>query len=191
MRTRRGLCYPRTDVCVDKIAVKRRDFAGYNMACRKRQRISPVIAGNVDLFDALPDDLVISILSKLSSSASCPSDFINVLITYVHLFTPLFRFLFQDGKDIIFFYVLRNLLGFFFVCVWNRCKRLNSFALQPLVLSKASSKLFAIKAENWSESAHRFLKCCTDAGNVEACYTLGMVSFYFYLLILASSFSRI
>ncbi|MFQ6629621.1 hypothetical protein Gotur_008068 [Gossypium turneri] len=139
MRTRRGLCYPRADVCVDKIVVKRRDFAGYNMACRKRQRFSPVIAGNSDLFDALPDDLVISILSKLSSSASCPSDFINVLIT---------------------------------------CKRLNSFALQSLVLSKASSKLFAIKAENWSESAHRFLKCCADAGNVEACYTLGMIRFY-------------
>ncbi|MBA0765846.1 hypothetical protein Gotri_014967, partial [Gossypium trilobum] len=139
MRTRRGLCYPRADVCVGKIVVKRRDFAGYNMACRKRQRFSPVIAGNSDLFDALPDDLVISILSKLSSSASCPSDFINVLIT---------------------------------------CKRLNSFALQPLVLSKASSKLFAIKAENWSESAHRFLKCCADAGNVEACYTLGMIRFY-------------
>ncbi|PPS19664.1 hypothetical protein GOBAR_AA00909 [Gossypium barbadense] len=139
MRTRRGLCYPRADVCVDKIVVKRRDFTGYNMACRKRQRFSPVIAGNSDLFDALPDDLVISILSKLSSSASCPSDFINVLIT---------------------------------------CKRLNSFALQPLVLSKASSKLLAIKAENWSESAHRFLKCCADAGNVEACYTLGMIRFY-------------
>ncbi|KAK8484506.1 hypothetical protein V6N13_108159 [Hibiscus sabdariffa] len=139
MRTRRGLCYPREDVCVDEIGVKRTDFAGCNMLCRKRQRFSPVVAGKSDLFDALPDDLVISILSRLSSSASCPSDFFNVLIT---------------------------------------CKRLNSFALQPLVLSKASPKLFAVKAENWSESAHRFLKSCADVGNVEACYTLGMIRFY-------------
>ncbi|KAE8723913.1 F-box protein [Hibiscus syriacus] len=109
------------------------------MGCRKRQRFSLVVAEKSDLFDVLPDDLVISILSKLSSSASCPSDFINVLIV---------------------------------------CKRLNSFALQPLVLSKASPKLFAVKAEKWSESAHRFLKSCADAGNVEACYTLGMIRFY-------------
>ncbi|KAK8627534.1 hypothetical protein V6N13_135143 [Hibiscus sabdariffa] len=139
MRTRRGLCYPREDVFVDEIGVKRTDFAPCDMLCRKRQRFSPVVAGKSDMFDALPDDLVISILSRLSSSASCPSDFFNVLIT---------------------------------------CKRLNRFALQPLVLSKASPKLFAVKAENWSESAHRFLKSCADAGNVEACYTLGMIRFY-------------
>ncbi|XWS69251.1 hypothetical protein CRYUN_Cryun04dG0163300 [Craigia yunnanensis] len=139
MRTRRGLCYPRADVCVDKIVVKRRDFAGENTACRKRQRLLPEIAGKSDLFDVLPDDLVISILSKLSYRARCPSDFINVLIT---------------------------------------CKRLNSLALHSPVLSKASPKMFAIKPKNWSESAHRFLKTCADAGNVEACYTLGMIRFY-------------
>ncbi|XVE85322.1 hypothetical protein DITRI_Ditri17bG0082400 [Diplodiscus trichospermus] len=139
MRTRRGLCYPRADVCVDTIVVKQRDFAGDFMACRKRQRLSPKIAGKSDLFDALPDDIVISILCKLSSTARCPSDFVNVLIT---------------------------------------CKRLNSLALHSLVLSKASPKTFAIKAKNWSESAHKFLKTCADAGNVEACYTLGMIRFY-------------
>lgn len=90
MRTRRGLCYPRADVCVEKLVVKRRDFAGDNMACRKRQRFSPEIARKSDLFDALPDDLVISILCKLSSTARCPSDFVNVLITYVDVFTGLF-----------------------------------------------------------------------------------------------------
>lgn len=36
-----------------------------------------------DFFYALPDDLVVSILCKLSSTATCPSDFINVLLTYV------------------------------------------------------------------------------------------------------------
>ncbi|XP_022734161.1 F-box protein At1g67340-like [Durio zibethinus] len=139
MRTRRGLCYPKADVFVDRIVVKRRDFAGDNMGCRKRQRFSPEIAGKSDFFDALPDDLIISILCKLSSTARCPSDLINVLIT---------------------------------------CKRLNSLALNSLVLSKASPKMFSIKAKSWSESSHGFLKTCADAGNVEACYTLGMIRFY-------------
>lgn len=34
-----------------------------------------------DLFDGLPDDIVISILCKLSATASAPSEFISVLIT--------------------------------------------------------------------------------------------------------------
>ena len=48
------------------------------------------------------------------------------------------------------------------------------------MLSKTSQKTFAIRAKNWSEFAHRFLKLCADAGNVEACYTLGMVSLLFF-----------
>jgi hypothetical protein len=95
MRTRRGFCYPRVvgggggDVYMSSektvVVKRRRDSAGDHMPCRKRNRKSPEIAGKCDLFDALPDDLVISILCKLSSSAGCPSDFINVLITYVTL----------------------------------------------------------------------------------------------------------
>ncbi|KAF7833980.1 F-box protein [Senna tora] len=92
-----------------------------------------------DHFDVLPDDLVVFILSKLSSSASSPSHFINILST---------------------------------------CKRLNRLGLHHLVLSKAGAKVFAVKAKNWSESAHRFLKLCVNAGNVDASYTLGMIRFY-------------
>lgn len=44
--------------------------------CKRRRR-------GIDLFDALPDDIVLSILSKLSASARRPSDFISVLLTYV------------------------------------------------------------------------------------------------------------
>ncbi|KAL4384234.1 hypothetical protein GQ457_15G003770 [Hibiscus cannabinus] len=137
MRTRRGICYPKPDICVEekKRVVKNRDFMG----CRKRQRLTPETAGESDMFDVLPDDIVVSVLSKLSSTARCPSDFINVL---------------------------------------NTCKRFNSLALNSVVLSKASPEMFAVKAKNWSESAHRFLKTCADAGNVEACYTLGMIRFY-------------
>lgn len=58
----------------------------------------------------------------------------------------------------------------------NRCKRLNRLGLHSVVLSKAGPKAFAIRAKNWSDSAHRFLKQCVSAGNIEACYTLGMVS---------------
>ncbi|KAE8707286.1 F-box protein [Hibiscus syriacus] len=60
----------------------------------------------------------------------------------------------------------------------STCKRFNNLALNSVVLSEASPKTFAVKAKNWSESAHRFLKSCADAGNVEACYTLGMIRFY-------------
>ncbi|KAH7515489.1 F-box protein At1g67340 [Ziziphus jujuba] len=144
MRTRRGLCYPRVaGVCnPDNTAVmKRKDFSGERLVCRKRIKKSPEVSasGGLDFFDGLPDDLVISILCKLSSSSTCPLDFLNVLIT---------------------------------------CKRLKGLALNSLVLSKASQKTFAVKAKNWSESAHRFLKQCADAGNIEACYTLGMIRFY-------------
>ncbi|XP_065875298.1 F-box protein At1g67340 [Euphorbia lathyris] len=142
MRTRRGLCYPRRDFYFDFRLVKRRKLgvftAGEDMGCRKKQRVSPD-NDNTDFFDTLPDDIVMCILSKLSSTASSPSDFINVLIT---------------------------------------CKRLNGLGLNSLVLSKASQKIFQIQAKNWSDSAHRFLKQCADAGNVEACYTLGMIRFY-------------
>ncbi|OMO84086.1 hypothetical protein CCACVL1_11004 [Corchorus capsularis] len=109
------------------------------MLQRKRQRTSRKTTEKSDFFDGLPDDLVVSILRKLSSSASYPSDFINILLT---------------------------------------CKRLNRLGLHRFVLSKAGSKSLAVKATNWSDSAHRFLKNCINAGNIEACYTLGMIRFY-------------
>ncbi|PON50665.1 Eukaryotic elongation factor 2 kinase [Parasponia andersonii] len=150
MRTRRGFCYPRVvgggrgDMFLEKIELinKRKELvAETNINSRKKIRTSPDISTSdgSDFFDSLPDDLVISILTKLSSTAGCPSDFINVLIT---------------------------------------CKRLNGLGLHSMVLSKASQKTFSVKASNWSESTHRFLKQCSDAGNVEACYTLGMIRFY-------------
>ncbi|GAB2213414.1 hypothetical protein Drorol1_Dr00021454 [Drosera rotundifolia] len=92
-----------------------------------------------DLFDRLPDDLVIFVLSKLSSSAACPADFVSALIV---------------------------------------CKRFNRLGLNQLILARAGSNLFRIRAKNWSESAHRFLKQCVYCGSVEACYFLGMIRFY-------------
>ncbi|XP_068666156.1 F-box protein At1g67340-like [Aristolochia californica] len=143
MRTRRGFCYPEILLCVDEAERKRRAqsvlrYDGEPLD-RKRSRTAPDVVVASDFFSGLPDDLIVCILCKLSSSAACPSDFVNVLMT---------------------------------------CKRLNGLGLHPLVLSKASPKSIAVKAKNWSESAHRFLKRCADAGNVEACYTLGMIRFY-------------
>ncbi|XP_010249009.1 PREDICTED: F-box protein At1g67340-like [Nelumbo nucifera] len=142
MRTKgRELCYRSFHhFQKDETTLKRKtDFAVEVILDRKRARTPPVAVGKSDFFDGLPDDLIVCILCKLSSTAECPSDFINVLIA---------------------------------------CKRLNSLGLHPLVLSKASPKAFSVKAKNWSESSHRFLKQCADAGNIEACYTLGMIRFY-------------
>ncbi|KAK7302241.1 hypothetical protein RJT34_13126 [Clitoria ternatea] len=92
-----------------------------------------------NFFHALPDDLLVTILSKLASTSSSPSDFITVLFT---------------------------------------CKRFKDLATHRLVLSKVGVRVFAIKPKNWSENAHRFLKHCVNAGNLDACYTLGMIRFY-------------
>ncbi|KAG6396426.1 hypothetical protein SASPL_142576 [Salvia splendens] len=84
MRTRRGLCYPRVmNRCVENssggVAKRRKvELAG---DCRKIFETSPEVAGGCDFFDALPDDLVLSVLGKLSSTAACPADFVNVLTT--------------------------------------------------------------------------------------------------------------
>ncbi|XP_076889335.1 F-box protein At1g67340-like [Bidens hawaiensis] len=122
MKTRRGNLYPVTGAPAT--------------TSRKRSKTSPT---RFNFFNVLPDDIVLLILAKLSSTADSPADFISSLIT---------------------------------------CKRFNGLGLNPLVLSKASPETFAVKAEKWSECAHRFLQRCSDAGNVEASYILGMIQFY-------------
>uniref|UniRef100_A0A1J3G817 F-box protein n=1 Tax=Noccaea caerulescens TaxID=107243 RepID=A0A1J3G817_NOCCA len=102
----------------------------------KKQRLENL---TVNHLDDLHDDLVITILRKLSSSASSPADFLSVLIT---------------------------------------CKRLNRLGLHPLVLSRAGTQTLAVTAEKWSDSAHKFLKRCVNAGNIDACFALGMIRFY-------------
>ncbi|GAB2269688.1 hypothetical protein Dimus_004610 [Dionaea muscipula] len=105
----------------------------------KKVRYSGKFGRRSDPFERLPDDLVISILSKLCSSSTCPADFINALIV---------------------------------------CKRFNRLGLDRVVLARAGLNLFAIRAKKWSESVHRFLKQCVNAGSIEACYFLGMIQFY-------------
>ncbi|XP_040381753.1 F-box protein At1g67340-like isoform X2 [Oryza brachyantha] len=60
----------------------------------------------------------------------------------------------------------------------NLCKRLNGLGRHDMVFAKASPASLAVKAASWSEPVQRFLKRCADAGNLEACYILGMIRFY-------------
>ncbi|RAL55000.1 hypothetical protein DM860_013696 [Cuscuta australis] len=113
--------------------------AGDRKTGRKRQKLSPEAPGIIDYFDCLPDDILISVLSKLCSAADSPADFFNSLIT---------------------------------------CKRFYGLGFHPAVVSAASLKMLAVRARDWTESTHRFIKLCSDAGNVEACYILGMIRFY-------------
>ncbi|XP_020188481.1 F-box protein At1g67340 [Aegilops tauschii subsp. strangulata] len=139
MRTRSGSLYtcggvePAAPVAGQK---RKRSPAAAGEVCggrRKRQASGP------DYLDGIPDDLVLSIFSKLAASANSPSDLLSVHLT---------------------------------------CKRLNGLGQQDMVFAKASPASLAVKAAAWSEPVQRFLKRCADAGNLEACYILGMIRFY-------------
>jgi hypothetical protein len=56
-----------------------------------------------------------------------------------------------------------------------RCKRFRELGQSRVVLARASPRCLAVRAKAWSDDAHRFLQRCADAGNLEACYLLGMV----------------
>ncbi|PVH34212.1 hypothetical protein PAHAL_8G173000 [Panicum hallii] len=58
------------------------------------------------------------------------------------------------------------------------CRRFRELAAHPTVLSRAAAAAVALRAGVWSDAAHRFLRRCAAAGNLHACYFLGMVRFY-------------
>lgn len=51
---------------------------------RKKPRTRSTLAEKPDLFEELPDDLVVFVLGKLSASASHPSDIVSILVTYAY-----------------------------------------------------------------------------------------------------------
>uniref|UniRef100_A0A0D9W443 MYND-type domain-containing protein n=1 Tax=Leersia perrieri TaxID=77586 RepID=A0A0D9W443_9ORYZ len=141
MRTRRGACYsPATS----------QDGAP-EMRRRKRRRIgggegSPAGAvegtaacGGENMFEELPDDLVVSILADVAASASSPADLAGAMLT---------------------------------------CKRFRELGESKEVAARASPRCLAVRATAWSDAAHRFLQRCANAGNLDACYLLGMIRFY-------------
>ncbi|KAL6650722.1 hypothetical protein ACP70R_009647 [Stipagrostis hirtigluma subsp. patula] len=146
MRTRRGACYSSSSSC--------HAAAGEGpelMHRRKRRRTSaegsPAAAGAAslcggvdgDMFEELPDDLVVSILADVAASAGSPADLAGAMLT---------------------------------------CKRFRKLGQSRVVLARASPRCVAVRAKAWSDDAHRFLQRCADAGNLEACYLLGMIRFY-------------
>ncbi|KAJ4757655.1 HCP-like superfamily protein with MYND-type zinc finger [Rhynchospora pubera] len=104
-----------------------------------KRRRNRYYACKIDFLDALPDDLVLAILCKVSASAESASDIINARLA---------------------------------------CKRFNELGQHSWVLSKASVRSLSVRPEVWSDSAHCFMKMCAEAGNLEACYILGMIYFY-------------
>ncbi|KAJ4794897.1 HCP family protein with MYND-type zinc finger protein [Rhynchospora pubera] len=96
-------------------------------------------SSNVTSFDKLNDDVLISVLSKVSSSASTPSDLINILLIN---------------------------------------KKFSKLGIDGLILANASRKAMCVRAKQWCESSDKFLSRCADAGNLEACYFLGMINFH-------------
>ncbi|WVZ51814.1 hypothetical protein U9M48_002924 [Paspalum notatum var. saurae] len=58
------------------------------------------------------------------------------------------------------------------------CRKFRELAAHPAVLSRVSAAGVAVRAGRWTDAAHRFLRRCAAAGNLHACYFLGMVRFY-------------
>jgi hypothetical protein len=56
------------------------------------------------------------------------------------------------------------------------CKRFNDLGSDQLILANASAKSLQVRAKSWSKSSQSFLDRCANAGSIEACYLLGMVS---------------
>ncbi|KAH7293870.1 hypothetical protein KP509_28G046200 [Ceratopteris richardii] len=64
------------------------------------------------------------------------------------------------------------------LCCKQTCRRFNSITGHPLVLAKVSAPALRVKASSWCPESSSFLERCADAGNIESCYMLGMISFY-------------
>jgi hypothetical protein len=47
--------------------------------------------------------------------------------------------------------------------------------MEPIILRNASRHAFSVRASSWCDRAHQFLSHCAEAGNMDACYMLGMV----------------
>ncbi|CAN6248323.1 unnamed protein product [Urochloa humidicola] len=143
MKTRRGACYSSCHAAAGD--------APEALHRRKRRRTaaaegSPAAAAGAssgralgDMFEELPDDLVVSILRDVAASAGSPADLAGAMLT---------------------------------------CKRFRELGQSKVVLARASPRCLAVRAKAWSDDAHRFLQRCADAGNLEACYLLGMIRFY-------------
>ncbi|KAH7289244.1 hypothetical protein KP509_31G065800 [Ceratopteris richardii] len=58
------------------------------------------------------------------------------------------------------------------------CRQFDSLVRHPSVLAKASVCALMVPASQWCAASYRYLMSCVESGNIEAQYTLGMISFY-------------
>ncbi|KAK1259721.1 F-box protein [Acorus gramineus] len=162
MRTRRGLCYRSID-----------------HGPEKKRRVS--VAGGSRSSDLL--ELKMRVFGGCGGGDVHPRKRRRTVAPQAEVATAA-DFDFFDGlPDDIVLFILSKLISAAstpsdFINVLVTCKRFNVLGFHPLVLSRASPRSLAVRARNWSESAHRFLKSCADSGNLEACYLLGMIRFY-------------
>ncbi|RRT47673.1 hypothetical protein B296_00047652 [Ensete ventricosum] len=153
MRTRRGVCYPRPQWRAEEPEEEEEEEEEEESRRRKRQRRVP--AGGAAADEAA------RMMAAEGVAGEMP-DFFDSLPD--HLVVSILCKLSASAAR------PADLVG-----VRITCKRLNELGSDPLALAMASVKSLAVRAKNWSESAHEFLKQCADAGNLEACYILGMV----------------
>ncbi|KAF0931937.1 hypothetical protein E2562_007121 [Oryza meyeriana var. granulata] len=139
MRTRRGACYSPCQDGPEMRRRKRRRIGGEGSSPAAGGVDGPAGGGFGDMFEELPDDLVVSILADVAASARSPADLAGAMLT---------------------------------------CKRFRELGQSRVVLARASPRCLAVRAKAWSDAAHRFLQRCADAGNIDACYLLGMIRFY-------------
>lgn len=141
-------------------------------AAKKRAVVVAGDGDDSDVFDRLPDDIVLVVLSRLAANAASPADVASAALTYVAAAAAaLFFFLFPLG--VVF---VRRGEEISHGCArGRRCRRFRELATHPAVLSRASAAAVAVRWGAWSEAAHRFLLRCAAAGSLHACYFLGMV----------------
>jgi len=86
MRTRTGSCYPEPGIVTKMCSFGKRKHRDTIFCAKRHKKCSEKkTTTNYDFFEFLPDDIVISIFCRLSSTATSPSDFVSVLLTFVFL----------------------------------------------------------------------------------------------------------
>ncbi|XP_062224502.1 F-box protein At5g50450-like [Phragmites australis] len=126
---------------------------------------APVGYGYLGAFEFLPQELIVSVLAAVSSSADKPADLFSAMLTYVYRFGLVCVVIF--GGD------ARVLDG-----IDRRCKKFSKLGKNPLVRKVASAQCVAVRAASWCRDAYHFLCRCGNDGNADANYLLGMIQFY-------------
>ncbi|KAH7292429.1 hypothetical protein KP509_29G067600 [Ceratopteris richardii] len=138
-RPRRKRCCDVGDVTVAHICDASQKRARWNCSTPAAGGSDGECPPSCSFLDRLPDDLLISVLACVSSSAESPKDILNTALT---------------------------------------CKRFMKLTGCPAVMREVSKEALRVDASRWCTAAAAYLTKCADAGNLEACFILGMIQFY-------------